>query len=142
MSRDHDHSVTHSHTRGHTPVRINITNLGTQSHSPEFPEENRTETFKQPPALLTGLALERLIFVSPHCFLYSLDFFLSSEDTVNRSFNEERERSDWRAELSAARQLPFTPGNLVGTLIEVSILIAGWRGRGRLDGSNERDSCR
>lgn len=48
LSRDHDRSVTHSHAHGHTPVRINITNLGTQSHSPEFPEENRTETFKQP----------------------------------------------------------------------------------------------
>lgn len=149
LSRDHDHSVTHSHARGHTPVRINITNLGTHPTPPSFgkrteqrPLNSHTHTHTHP-ALLTGLSLERLIFVSPHCFLFSLDFFLSSEeDTVNRNFNEEMEMSNWRAELSAARQLSFTLGNLVGTLIEVSILISGWRGLGRLGGSNERDSCR
>lgn len=52
-------------------------------------------------------------------------FFLSFEETVNRNFNEENAVSNWRAELSAARQLSFTSENLMETVMEMNIFVSG-----------------
>lgn len=94
--------------------------------------EKKIQTFKKPTLFIFPLSFSKRVFFLDGSFLFyfivsflARIFFLSFEETVNRNFNEENAVSNWRAELSAARQLSFTSENLMETVMEMNIFVSG-----------------
>lgn len=98
--------------------------------------------------LSLSLFLSKRVFFLDGSFLLRLIvsflawIFLSFEETVNRNFNEEMAVSNWRAELSAARQLSFISGNLMEAAMAMNVCVSGWHKLSHLGGANTRDSCK